>query len=372
MIIEATRLTRAGQLQRATALIRDSLAGRAPAAGERGPAQRGTVVDAEVVREPSTDAPIRVAATVVDDAPTRPAATGEVGSGSAAASDGQFVAGRFGTGALARDYKLFIPPAAASGPLPLVVLLHGCKQDPDDFARGTAMNEAASRAGGQPFYALYPAQARDANVAKCWNWFKPTDQVRGGGEAGLIAALTAEVIGRHAIDPARVYVAGLSAGGAMTAILGDAYPELFAAIGVHSGLPRGAARDVTSAFSAMKQGARTPPAVAATAAPPTIVFHGDRDATVHPVNGEHVVGPRVAGLVLEEEAGHAGRAFTRRRWRDDAGRVRAEHWIVHGAGHAWSGGRSAGSFTDPTGPDATAAMLAFFFAQRLRVGDTGA
>jgi poly(hydroxyalkanoate) depolymerase family esterase len=368
MILEATRLTRAGQLQRATALIRASLSGRAPAAGADAPDRRGVVVDAEVVRVPP-DTPLRVDATVVGEAATEPATR----PAPTPATEGRFVAGRFGTGALARDFKLFIPPGAGSGPLPLVVLLHGCKQDPDDFARGTAMNEAAARAGGQPFYALYPAQARDANVAKCWNWFKPTDQVRGGGEAGLIAALTADVIARHAIDPRRVYVAGLSAGGAMTAILGDAYPDLFAAIGVHSGLPRGAARDVPSAFSAMKQGARMPAGTAPTGAPvPTIVFHGDRDATVHPVNGEHVVGPRVAGLALEEEVGRAGRAWTRRRWRDDAGLVRAEHWIVHGGGHAWSGGRSAGSFTDPAGPDATAAMLAFFFAQERPLGDTAA
>ncbi|AEG94045.1 esterase, Carbohydrate Esterase Family 1-like protein [Ramlibacter tataouinensis TTB310] len=270
-----------------------------------------------------------------------------------------FVAGHHGGAGLAgRDYKLFIPAGAGSGPLPLVVMLHGCTQDPDDFAAGTRMNELAQAEG---FFVLYPAQAQRANPQRCWNWFKPNHQGRGRGEPELLAGMVRGLMARYPIDPDRVYVAGLSAGGAMAAIVAAAYPEIFAAAGVHSGLAAGAAHDVPSAFEAMKKGAQRP----ARAVPvPTIVFHGDADATVHPVNGRQVMaaaGP-VGGTTAEpEELRPAGRRrATRQVQRDATGAVVAEHWLVHGAPHAWSGGSKRGSYTDPEGPDATAEMLRFF------------
>lgn len=356
LMAEATRLTQAGDLHAATAAIRSALAGgaAAPPAGEQ-----GDVID--VVARRLDDAEIDAAIDARDtDAATdaRQDTRGDARRDTRAPPPcaGQFIAGSHTDAAGTREYKLYVPPGARGRPLPLIVMLHGCTQDPDDFAAGTGMNDAA-RAGG--FFVLYPAQAQNANASRCWNWFKHNHQGRGRGEPALLAAMTHVVIKRYGIDARRVYVAGLSAGGAMAAILGDAYPDLFAAVGVHSGLPTGSARDVKSAFAAMKRGSA---AVPAGQAPPTIVFHGDQDAVVHPVNGEKVVAScaGAAGALSERARSGNGRAYTRRIYRDAGGRVVAEHWTVHGAGHAWSGGRSQGSYTDATGPDATAQMLRFF------------
>ena len=373
LMAESTRLTRAGDLHGATAAIKAALGGAAAPSGPAGPARTAMgdhidVIDVEA-REIVTDDLID---NVADDAasPARPAAA----PSTAGAGAGKFIAGSFTDSNGTRDYKLYIPPGDGDRKLPLVVLLHGCTQNPDDFAAGTGMNDAARERG---FYVLYPAQTRKANTSRCWNWFKHNHQQRGRGEPALLAGMTRDVIGRHAIDPLRVYVAGLSAGGAMAAILGDAYPDLFAAVGVHSGLPTGSARDVASAMAAMKGGAT----VVATAAhtPPTIVFHGDQDTTVHPANGERVVAagvaarwvarvgeqPGAATPEIERGRSNNGREFTRCIYRGAHDAVVAEHWTVHGAGHAWSGGRASGSYTDPKGPDATAEMLRFFYVHSL-------
>ncbi|MDB5896384.1 MAG: hypothetical protein JWQ88_3915 [Rhodoferax sp.] len=272
-------------------------------------------------------------------------------------------------------YKLYVPPHAAGQRLPMLVLLHGCTQNPDDFAAGTGMNELAREQG---FCVLYPAQAQDANPSKCWNWFKHNHQSRTGGEPAVIASLTQAVAKSHGIDADRIYVAGLSAGGAMAAILGETHPELFAGIGVHSGLPHGAARDMPGAFAVMKSGVGTGSAARANPRParpvPTIVFHGDRDETVHPLNGQKVIdgaltaaqvhgsGVAAAPQVARTETGSqpGGRRYTRTVHQSAGGKVLAEHWVVHGAGHAWSGGRPQGSYTDASGPNASREMMRFF------------
>ena len=261
------------------------------------------------------------------------------------------------------DYP-YVPPAYRGQALPMVVMLHGCTQDPDDFAAGTRMNEAAQTGD---FFVLYPAQAHSANPSRCWNWFKHNHQRRGRGEPALLAELTREVMQRYGVDPRRIYVAGLSAGGAMAAILGETYPDLYAAVGVHSGLPVGSASNAHTALEAMKRGAARPRSAATTR--PTIVFHGDRDTTVHPINGEHLMSgcADTTAPELQRMRSEHGREFTRRIYRDAAGRLLAEHWIVHGAGHAWSGGSPLGSYTDAKGPDATNEMLRFFFENALPV-----
>ncbi len=286
------------------------------------------------------------------------------------AEPGVFLARTHTGPAGSRAYKLYVPAGAADddAPRPLVVMLHGCKQHPDDFAAGTRMNALADEHG---FLVAYPAQSRNANGSNCWNWFRPEDQRREGGEPAILAGIVADVVPAHRIDPARVFVAGLSAGAAMAVILGQTHPELFAAIGAHSGLPSGAAHDVGSAFMAMN-GARSvfgaAPARAAAPGGPrprTIVFHGDEDATVVARNGEAIVAQALAGgtalAPADATRGSAGgRAYTRTVHADDAGRARVELWLLHGGAHAWSGGSPAGSYTDPRGPDASAEMVRFF------------
>jgi poly(hydroxyalkanoate) depolymerase family esterase len=259
-----------------------------------------------------------------------------------------------------RAYKLYIPSRYRGEPLPLIVMLHGCKQSPDDFAAGTQMNELAEEQG---FLVAYPAQPSSANPAKCWNWFSAGDQLRDRGEPSLIAGITRQIIRDVAVDPTRVYIAGLSAGGAAAAIMGLAYPDLYAAIGVHSGLACGAAKDMPSAFAAMRQGG--PRLMEAAKLPlPTIVFHGDRDTTVSPVNGDQVIAQSKAAaefhLTINRGQSAGGINYTQTVQADGSGCPILEQWVLHGAGHAWSGGSPAGSYTDPRGPDASREMLRFF------------
>ncbi len=242
-------------------------------------------------------------------------------------------------------------------------MLHGCTQSPDDFAAGTRMNLLAEEQG---FLVCYPAQTSSANSSKCWNWFNAGDQHRDHGEPSIIAGITRAVMAQHAVDPHRVYVAGLSAGGALAATMGQVYPDLYAGVAVHSGLACGAATDMSSAFRVMRQGSAAPLSSGTKAVPavPTIVFHGDRDTTVNPVNGDEVAAQilKDGALRTEVEDGRVpnGHGYRRTRHLDRNGRAVVEQWTIHGAGHAWAGGSSAGSYTDPQGPDASREMMRFF------------
>jgi len=279
-------------------------------------------------------------------------------------------------------FNLYVPPlpplnalseAEAPTSLPLVVMLHGCKQDAPDFARGTGMNERAAKT---PCMVLYPEQLPKANQMLCWNWFDVAHQGRHAGEPAMLAAMTEQILTRYPVDPTRVYIAGLSAGGAMAAIVAAHYPDLFAAVGVHSGLPPGAAHDVVSAFSAMRHGGRSrapgDPA-ALKDVMPTIVFHGDADHTVHPDNGDQIVLAAIAALkasgvtlkralIPQELPAPTGdmRHTLRTVYSAPDRRSYVEYWSVEAGPHAWSGGNATGSFTDPNGPDASAAILTFF------------
>lgn len=288
---------------------------------------------------------------------------------------GQFGCVTFRWQAVTHDYWLFVPPVAATAvhPLPLVLMLHGCHQTPQDFAIGTAMNAAAVQAGA---LVLYPAQSPWANAQGCWNWFNPQHQRRGTGELALLVAMLDDVAAhRYPVDQQRIYVAGLSAGGAMAALLGNEYPDRFAAVGVHSGLQAKAARNVQDALHTMSHG----PANDSARLPygsqlPVIVFHGDLDDTVHVRNGTYLVDAVLAdalrrGVPLQRSActgqSVSGQSYTRTVYWEGAHnpmpeRVLVEHWQLHGAGHAWAGGSPQGSYTDPRGVNASQEMLRFF------------
>jgi poly(hydroxyalkanoate) depolymerase family esterase len=287
----------------------------------------------------------------------------------------KFLACTFSNQAGSRPYKLYVPSGYHGQSLPLIVMLHGCTQSPDDFAAGTRMNAAAEE---HTCLVAYPGQTTSANMQKCWNWFSAADQQRDAGEPSLIAGITREVMRDYAIDPRRVYIAGLSAGGAAAAIMGDACPDLYAAIGVHSGLACGAARDMPSAFAAMQgngpapRHARSGSAGSKPRVVPAIVFHGDKDTTVNPRNADSVVAQSGQGTSLRRrvEKGQVagGLAYSRVLHADASGEMVVEQWVIHGAGHAWSGGSPAGSYTLPQGPDATGEMVRFFLEHPLPPG----
>ncbi|MCJ2055841.1 PHB depolymerase family esterase [Methylobacterium sp. J-048] len=407
-MIEATRLTSLGRLDEATALIQRSFGGYTAAPPAETPAPQAPLhrqeaplesprdarreappkarseTRAETARNPIAEPAVRVRKVVGKvvrglapvlkgfgqprRAPAQPSAPRKP------PGESRFVALSHAEPAGSRDYKLFIPGDPAK-PAPLIVMLHGCMQNPDDFAAGTGMNALAEREG---FFVVYPAQSRQAHVQRCWNWYEPRDQRRESGEAAIIAGLTRAVMAAHTIDPARVYIAGMSAGGAAALNIARAYPDLYAAVGVHSGLAAGCARDLGSALMAMQVGAPglgapglgTAASFGASSAGqriPTIVFHGEEDGTVSVRNADQVLSQaNVAGLTARSETFEGrGHPFTRTRYRDRTGRVVVEDWRVRGAGHAWSGGRPEGSYTDADGPDASRAMLDFFAEHRL-------
>jgi poly(hydroxyalkanoate) depolymerase family esterase len=395
MMLQATLLTRASRLSEATALIQRMLRGESDLGMTTDPADdiaptrsRPSIVDAKADNNDETDYPHLSAATFphsrrfrgLHDWPYRvkqhsgPGLQGWMQRAPVATPDivpegGRFIEAVYTNAAGSRAYKLYIPSHYQGQALPLIVMLHGGTQTPDDFAAGTRMNLIAEE---QTCLVVYPAQPGHANPAKCWNWFRANDQRRGRGEPSLIAGITRQVMHDYSVDAQRVYVGGLSAGAAAAAVMGATYPDLYAAIGVHSGLACGAADDIISAFGAMRGDSRysaasgeptdiledQPPFV------PTIVFHGDRDNIVHPRNADHVISCSLRASKWQKKVDRGcvpdGHAYTRTIHTDTNGRAMLEQWCIHGAGHAWSGGSPAGSYTDPRGPDAAREMLRFF------------
>jgi poly(hydroxyalkanoate) depolymerase family esterase len=408
-MLEVTRLTRAGRLTEATALLQRILRGEtAPdiifgTAGDIAPSGREpSTIDGEAITIEEVDRPpsprfgidtrpadmtfpstattaqprkLRGLRALLDRVKRRsglrlhglvqplPVSPPEI-----VPEGGKFIEAAYSNSAGTRAYKLYIPSGYHGQALPLVVMLHGCTQSPDDFARGTRMNLLAEE---QTCLVVYPAQPSEANAAKCWNWFRPSDQRRGQGEPSLIEGITRQVMSDYSVDPLRIYIGGLSAGAAAAVVMGATYPDVYAAIGVHSGLACGAAKDIPSAFAVMRQGESSASSrfgdmsapLEHGSAVPTIVFHGDRDTTVHPRNGDHVIAQKwTTNLQKHVHRGRVpgGHAYTRTIHTDASGRALLEHWEIHGAGHAWSGGSSAGSYTDPRGPDAAREMLRFF------------
>jgi poly(hydroxyalkanoate) depolymerase family esterase len=372
---EATRLTRAGRLTEATALIQRTLRGEREAPLSRSPAEPVKVANAVVrtVRHASRGHTRDAAGSH-----SRTAAPPSDGAAGPTPASGRFVTASLTNRAGTRSYKVYVPGGTTDVALPLIVMLHGCTQDADDFATGTRMNALAEELG---FLVVYPEQSGRANPSRCWNWFKASEQQHGQGEPSIIADITREVAASYNVDAQRIYVAGMSAGAAMALTMAATHPGLYAAVGVHSGLPHGVASDLQSALGLMKHGPQTsadPQAVAGrmTAAKrvPAIVFHGDQDQTVNQRNAEHVLREAVGGAVgdarpllsVHEGQRPGGLAYTRYIYRDTDGETVAEGWSVHGLGHAWSGGAAAGSHTDPRGPDASAQMARFFAEHPLR------
>lgn len=409
----AMSLTRGRKLMEATRIIQSALAGReqVPSEAASEPAAKGRAIEnhvidltAEVIepeimtaaegqadirseqsQPPRTAVWVRPAGGIVEAfrhaelprfsldalAGARPRKALEIPDGA------QFLSRSFASAAGSRNYKLYIPHFFPTGRRALLVMLHGGTQDADDFAVGTRMNALAEEHG---FIVAYPSQSKAANASLCWNWFTPENQMRGRGEPSIIAGITKEIIADYDIDPARVFVAGLSAGGAMAAVMAATYPDLYAAVGVHSGLPYKSAADLPSAFAAMRgdagpRGRR--PRKSRSAADDsslirTIVFHGDADKIVHPSNAAKIVKAAKIGESIKhaEDSHSAIRAHTRTVIRDKTGAVIVEQWLIHGSGHAWSGGSPDGTYTDPHGPDASREMLRFFLEERAEL--TGA
>lgn len=380
IVREATRLTRSGRLVEATALLQRMLRGENAPDAARATTIRPALAGGEpppldakanVTETRGSRHTLRMPADVAKNLPgfglggslrRAPPSTADI-----MPEGTRFVEGNYSNAAGSRAYRLFIPSGYHGQPIPLVIMLHGCTQSPEDFAAGTRMNIIAEE---KTCFVVYPAQRAEANHAKCWNWFRPADQQRGGGEPSLIAGITRQIMRDHSVDPRRVYVGGLSAGAAAAAVMGSAYGDLYAAIGIHSGLACGAATDLPSALMAMRQGGGPEAIPRGGSSIPTIVFHGDRDSTVHPNNGGRIVRQSIGATSTKAKV-HRGRvpgghAYTRTLHTDADGRALLEHWEIHGAGHAWSGGSPAGSYTDPDGPDASREMLRFFLEHSFR------
>jgi poly(hydroxyalkanoate) depolymerase family esterase len=395
----ATELTRAQKLMEATRVIQSALLlgrGQGPSEPADEPAAEGRAIEHFMIDITPDAAPPAiegadqgvpanwrvgdVAATLgratlpkfgLNDLRIRPRKPLDIPDGA------QFLSRSFACTAGRRSYKLYIPHRHHAGRRPLLVMLHGGTQDADDFAAGTRMHLLAEEHG---LIVAYPSQCKTANPSLCWNWFVPEHQMRGVGEPSIIAGITEQIVAEYGVDPRRVFVAGLSAGGAMATVMGATYPEIYTAVGVHSGLPYKSATNVASAFCAMRgdpgkpgRGPRKPRETADNGARVrTIVFHGDADRIVHPSNAAKIVEAqaRMGDTVERVKAqSSARRAYSCTITRDKTGSAVVEQWLIHGSGHAWSGGSPDGTYTDPHGPDASREMARFFLEELPRSSD---
>jgi poly(hydroxyalkanoate) depolymerase family esterase len=302
---------------------------------------------------------------------TTPDAAAQAARSSADAPAGTFEWHTYRASEGSRRYRLFVPAGLdASRPAPLVVMLHGCTQDPDDFARGTRFNAAAARAG---VLVAWPEQTAENQQLKCWSWFEPAHQAARAGEPAIVAGITREVMAAHAVDPRRVYIVGVSAGAAMAVNTAASYPDLYAAVGAHSGIPYRAASDVGHAWAVMRTGT-SDPAILAYALQdalggrtmPLIALHGGADPVVSPVNSRQLAAQWAGVHKLQstppQRSEEGGLSVERTTWPGADGTPLIELVIVDGLAHAWSGGSADGTYTDPRGPDATTLILTFLLA----------
>ncbi len=377
----ATDLTRAGKLQEAVALLQAGLGFRSSSIrnDDSKPGEEH-IYAKEIHGEHIHAEHARVEQIQIPAAPEprellQPAPPSIVGDVAVDCQPATFTDRTFELNGRTHHYKLFVPGGVTLQARPMVVMLHGCTQNPADFALGTDMNAIASAAG---WVVLYPAQSARANHTKCWNWFKAGPEP-GAGEPAWIAALTRRIQDEQRVDPNRTFIAGLSAGAAMAVLTAELHPSLFKGVGVHSGLAAHVAVNVMEALSVMKHGPRarqkrfySPVSTASNPIVPIIVFHGDADRTVDPENADQIIEDAVAhaqqaepGLIVsetEKKGATGGMSFTQVIFTGTANRPIAEYWRLHGAGHAWSGGNDRGSHTNASGPSASTEFLRFFDA----------
>jgi poly(hydroxyalkanoate) depolymerase family esterase len=346
---KAAGATRAYCPMRATYIIQNALSCGYP--GSSDPQHQGDTADAtgrKILPDSRVD--------IVDCAPA------------VIAKGGSFSSRSFSCTAGNRDYKLYVPSDISQKPRGLIIMLHGCTQNPADFAAGTDMNAHANR---ERMIVAYPGQTRAHNASGCWNWFQTGDQHRDHGEPAILAGIARELAQEFDLSREHTFIAGLSAGGAMAVIMAETYPDVFSAVGVHSGLPYRSANNVVSALSAMRgrvarrsTGSNAPNTGHAPVR--TIIFHGAADKTVHPENANAIANDAMLLGSAEASVAHAGmvngRRFTRTVIMSADGQAVLENWSIEGVGHAWSGGSRAGSFADPSGPNASAEMVRFFLA----------
>jgi poly(hydroxyalkanoate) depolymerase family esterase len=365
---EALQLTRDGRLMEATTLLKQSLGGTGlPMAAGPAPGKSQTRLPVELPLGQPIGLP--GSSPLVWPSLARSGGSSTAAAAAAGAPGGEIQHLTHVAAAGSRTYHLYIPTGYVGEPVPLIIMLHGGTQDATDFAAGTRMNDLAERG---TFLVAYPEQSTAANNGRYWNWFRTGDQRRDAGEAAIIAGITRQVMSDYAVHEAQVYVVGFSAGGAMAAVMAAAYPDLYAAAGIHSGLAPGAAHDLPSAFAAMQNGG----AAGFTINVPLIVFHGDRDNTVAPINADRLIASRIRAAsafdgslslrppTTTNDGDQPGHNVSRKIYRDMDGTVVAEQWTVHGGSHAWFGGSPVGSYTDAQGPDASAEMLQFFLEHR--------
>ena len=363
---EALGLVKKSDLGGATALIRKALSGESTPVGKKGdstaPSPRPS---AKVIPLPprrplgETLRALRLRPMIPPGAPKAPEPSPSPDLGE------RFLKRTYSGPAGSLDYRLYVPADHERRELALVIMLHGCAQNPEDFAVGTRMNDLAEEFG---LIVAYPHQPRRANPNGCWNWFDRRHQNRGSGEPAKLAGLAQALAKEFDVRRERVFAAGLSAGGAMAEVLAATYPDVFDAVGIHSGLPYKSAGDVPSAFAAMKGTAAFDPAPLAPSGRPVrkIIFHGLADSTVNVINGEHIFDEVERGETLARsdldwpiEGGRVSRTAVK----DSDGRPVAEQWLVEGGGHAWFGGDKRGSFTQTVGLDASRVMVRFFLAE---------